>query len=385
MVRIAIFAVLAQLVISAVACGSKPKKHGKVSAYVTDWDLPTNISYDKLDHLLYSFAVPDKTGALGQFSVSQLQGVVKDAHAHGKAVSLAVGGNLVKTASSRDAWTDVLVKAVKDYDLDGLNLDWEYPNNPNGVACNAIDAHDTANFLSFVQLLRKKLQANFKSAKLITAAVSTSPFNDASGNPSSRLPGWAAAMDYFYIMAYDIAGNWKTDTSSNSPLYSTKYDDSSASVSIAAWSKAGIPKDQLVLGVPFYGFTIDTKVPITAKTGQSVPMNTNAIQGDQYDTKGADPCPGAVAAYSGEMQWRTIKELGILQNKNGWKSYWSSANKTPYAFKATDSQFVTFDDPKSLTLKAQYAKKQNLGGIMMWSLEMDDAEHSLLNALQAIY
>jgi Glycosyl hydrolases family 18 len=45
---------------------------------------------------------------------------------------------LVQTASSRDAWSDVLVKAVEDYDLDGLNLDWEYPNNANGVACNAM-------------------------------------------------------------------------------------------------------------------------------------------------------------------------------------------------------------------------------------------------------
>ncbi|KAH8547829.1 glycoside hydrolase superfamily [Umbelopsis sp. PMI_123] len=393
MVRLAIFSVVALLVSSSVACGSSPKTHGKVSAYVVDWELPTNISYNKLDHLLYSFAIPDKTGALGQFSVSQLQSVVKNAHAHGKAVSLAIGGwtgslyfsTLVQTASSRDAWSDVLVKAVKDYDLDGLNLDWEYPNDPNGVACNAKNAHDTANFLSFVQILRKKLQSNFKSAKLITAAVATSPFNDASGNPSTRLPGWADALDYFYIMAYDIAGTWKTDTSSNSPLYSSKYDDSSDSAAVAAWNKAGIPKNKLVLGVPFYGFTIDTEKAISAATGQNVPMNPNPIQGDQYDTKSADPCPGAVATYSGEMQWRTIKQLGILQNHNGWKSYWSSINKTPYAYKSSNKQFVTFDDPESLTLKAQYAKKQNLGGVMMWSLEMDDADHSLLNALQAVY
>lgn len=99
-------------------------------------------------------------------------------------------------------------------------------------------------------------------------------------------------------------------------------------------------------------------------------MNPTAIQGDQYDTKGADPCPGAVAAYSGEFQWRSIKAAGVLQNKNGWKSYWSSINQTPYAYKSSNKQFVTFDDPKSMTLKAQYAKKQHLGGVMMWSLEM---------------
>ncbi|GAB5587422.1 hypothetical protein Unana1_02322 [Umbelopsis nana] len=355
--------------------------------------LPTNISYNKLDHLIYSFAIPDKTGALGQFSASQLQTVVKEAHSHGKPVSLAVGGwtgslyfsSLISSASSRNTWADVLVKAVEQYNLDGLNLDWEYPNDPNGVSCNTKNAHDTANYLQFVQLLRKKLESKFKAHKLITAAVATAPFNDASGNPSKKLPGWAAALDYFYIMAYDIAGNWNTDTSSNAPLYSSKYDASSGSAAIAAWNKAGIPKSQIVLGVPFYGFTIDTKKPISASTGQNVPLNPTAIQGDQYDTKGADPCPGAVAAYSGEMQWRSIKAAGILHNQNGWKSYWSSVNKTPYAYKASAKQFVSFDDPQSVTLKAQYAKKQNLGGVMMWSLEMDDSEHSLLNALQAVY
>jgi chitinase len=66
------------------------------------------------------------------------------------------------------------------------------------------NAHDTANYLQFIQLLRKKLQSKFKSHKLITAAVATAPFNDASGSPSKKLPGWAAALDYFYIMVWKL-------------------------------------------------------------------------------------------------------------------------------------------------------------------------------------
>ncbi|KAJ2964637.1 hypothetical protein NQZ79_g522 [Umbelopsis isabellina] len=388
MLKIAFVSALATLLSAVAACN-----HGKITAYVTDWDLPSNISYSKLDHLVYAFAVPDKTGALSQFSTSQLKSVVSQAHANKKPVSLAIGGwtgslywsSLIASDSSRSKWADLLVDTVDEYNLDGLNLDWEYPNDPNGVACNQKNKDDTANYLKFVTLLRSKLKSKFKAHKLITAAVATAPFNDDTQNPSKRLPGWADVMDYFYIMAYDIAGNWNPDTSSNAPLFSGKYDGSSGSVAIAAWNKAGIPKDQLVLGVPFYGFTIDTKKPITAASGQSVPLNPTAIQGDQYDTKGADPCPGAVAAYSGEMEWRSVAAEGILQNKNGWKVYWDETNKTPYAYKASKKQFVSFDDAASLHLKAAYAKKQQIGGVMIWSLEMDDAEHTLLNALQAVY
>jgi hypothetical protein len=44
--------------------------------------------------------------------------------------------SLISSSSSRNAWSDVLVNTVEKYNLDGLNLDWEYPNDPNGVACN---------------------------------------------------------------------------------------------------------------------------------------------------------------------------------------------------------------------------------------------------------
>lgn len=85
------------------------------------------------------------------------------------------------------------------------------------------NAHDTANYLQFVQLLRKKLESKFKAHKLITAAVATAPFNDASGNPSKKLPGWAAALDYFYIMVSDEPSAYNSVSISVPIIYIHQY------------------------------------------------------------------------------------------------------------------------------------------------------------------
>ncbi len=42
----------------------------------------------------------------------------------------------------------------------------------------------------------------------------------------------------------------------------------------------------------------------------------------------------------------------------------------PYAFNG--NQWVSFDDQKMLQQKAQYIKKNNLGGGMVWALDLDD-------------
>lgn len=147
----------------------------------------------------------------------------------------------------------------------------------------------------------------------------------------------------------------------------TTSDDSA----VKAWKAAGIPAERIVLGVPFYGRVSKTLQPITASTGPYVKLDQSSqIQGDQYDTKSADPCPNATPSYSGQYEWRSIVEEGIAQNASGWTTYWDSTTETPYAFKSSDDEFLSFDDAHSLRAKANYANENGLGGVMLWSLEM---------------
>ncbi|KAI8357261.1 glycoside hydrolase superfamily [Blakeslea trispora] len=375
------------------------KAYGKhrLIGYVVDWELPKSINWGLFDHAVYSFSEPDAHGNMKSFSGSLLQSFTKKAHQHNVGVSISVGGwsgskffsSLVRTEANRKKFANNIVKLVSQYNLDGVNLDWEYPNDPNGMSCNQKNKKDTANYLAFIKLLRKTLDAKFPRAhKIITLAVSTTPFKDEHGNPTKHLDKeWARNVDSFYIMSYDVSGSWMNHAGPNAPYKpaSDSYYESSVIQSITAWHEAGIPKNQLVAGMPFYGTVLKTKQKVTSSTGLYVKLaNKGSIKGDKYDEYSADACPNAKKSYSGNYQWRSLVNDGIVKQQRGWKTYWDSRSMTPYAFNNNGNKVLTFDDAKSLRGKANYVKSQKLGGAMIWSLEMDDSQHTLLKSLQAV-
>lgn len=383
---------------SAQVTAQNSKIYGKhrLTTYVVDWEVPKSIQWNKLDHIAYAFAEPNAKGELKSYTAGTLKSVVSQAHKNKVGVSISVGGwsgskyfsTLLSSKSKMNTLTNNIVKMVDNFNLDGVNLDWEYPNDPNGVACNAKSPKDTANYLAFVQALRKALNKKYpKVHKLITIAVGTNPFNDEHQNPLKALnKGWASSVDSFYIMSYDISGSWMSKSGPNAPLKASpsRY-DSSVVQSVAAWHKAGIPSNKIVVGIPFYGTALKTNSAVTLKSRMYVPLaKPSAIKGDKYDELSADPCPGAKKSYSGSFQWRSIVSAGITKNKNGWKSYWDTTSSTPYAFRAKDKHLLSFDNAKSLKEKINYVKQHGLGGAMVWSLEMDDASHTLLGALQGV-
>ncbi|KAI8391324.1 glycoside hydrolase [Radiomyces spectabilis] len=357
-------------------------------------DLPKTIAWHKLDRVNYAFAVPDEHGQLTSFEPARLRLVVEHAHRFGKPVSLSVGGwtgsvhlsSLVRHKKSRKAFANKLVEATHQYNLDGIDIDWEYPNSADGVSCNQNHPQDTENLLKFFKVLREKLDKKYpKQRKLITAAVGATVFNDMNQEPSKWLDrGFAKHVDAFAVMAYDLMGPTSEFTEANAGLRSRR--GVSGSQAIQNWVSAGIPRDRILLGVPFYGYTTKIQTTINAASGMGVAISrpTQQIQGDQYDHMEKDPCQGAVAAYTGEYQWRSIAQDGILRNASGWHSYWDPVSLTPYAYNDKHQQFLTFDDPRSLGAKVQFVNNNQLGGIMLWSLEMDDAQHSLINALQPV-
>ncbi|KAI8338703.1 glycoside hydrolase superfamily [Chlamydoabsidia padenii] len=359
----------------------------KLSAYIVDWELPSKIAWSKLDHVYYAFAEPDRTGALGQFDKNQLRSVVKQAHSNKKTISLSVGGwsgslhfsNLVKTSSARASFAKKLVQAVKEYNLDGIDIDWEYPNDPNGVACNAKNPADTENFLALMKLLRKELG----NKKLITAAVSTAPFLNNKRQPSTSLShDWAKTVDFFNVMVYDLSGLWNSVSGANAALKNSA--EGSVETAIKQWKAAGIPSNKLVVGCPFYGYLARVRKPVTSRSERVAYTSSIQIKGDKYDTKSADPCHGAKAAFSGEYQYRSIVQEGIQQHRNSWRTYWDHKTLTPYAYNSKQKTLLTFDNPASLKAKAAYVVQNKLGGLMAWSLEMDDSKHSLLNSMQKV-
>jgi chitinase len=105
----------------------------------------------------------------------------------------------------------------------------------------------------------------------MTAAAGITPWKDSSGSPSSDVSGFAAALDYVAIMNYDEYGQWSTTVGPNAAL-----DDSCASSqqgsavsAVKAWTAAGIPANQLVLGVASYGHAFNVSKSEAFTTGSS--------------------------------------------------------------------------------------------------------------------
>lgn len=183
-------------------------------------------------------------------------------------------------------------------------------------------------------------------------------------------------------------GIFSQNSSANAPLEISNITNpmTSGAAAVQSWISAGIPSNKIYLGVPFYGYTHKTTAEINLETGIHVPFDRKIpqIKGDSYDDFAADPCPGSNRSFSGEMQWRTIEQRGIDRNASGWATFWDSTSQTPFAYKQDNQQFVTFDNPTSLRIKSHYVNEKRLGGVMLWSLEMDDTDHSLLEALQDV-
>jgi chitinase len=205
----------------------------KIVGYAPSWSTSADeIQYDKLTHINYAFVLPNTDGSLQSLpSPSLLQDIVSRAHANGVKVVVSVGGwndgddsgfvALAKTTEGRNRFTLAVVDLVNTYQLDGIDIDWEYPN-PGEEAEN------------FRLLMAQLAEAMHADNKLLTAAVI------ASGNTGNGILSEVFSyVDFLNLMAYDKSSG------DHSPY-------SYAETSIAYWSARGLPKDKLVLGVPYY-------------------------------------------------------------------------------------------------------------------------------------
>ncbi|KAG1147670.1 hypothetical protein G6F37_005651 [Rhizopus arrhizus] len=366
----------------------------KVIAYVLDWDIPKNVQWSKLDHIAYAFAEPDAKGNLKGFESGNLKSVVTQAHKNNVGVSISVAGwsgsihmsTLLNDVQSRETLVKNVVNMVQKYSLDGVNIDWEFPNSRDSIACASRNPNDTANLLTFIQLLRKSLDAKYpKVHKVITVAASVGPFLDSNGHAVRHFEsGWVSDVDYFYLMSYEYNGNWNDVAGPNAAIRGSSR-GWGVETTVNMWYNAGIPKNKMHVGITFYGKVLKTAQPITATSGMYVKLDGHTqIKGDKHDELAADPCPNAQPGYTGEYQWRSIVANGILENKNGWTTYWDEQSQTPYAYHAGSSTFLTYDNPKSFEAKLDYVKSQGLAGFMIWSLEMDDSKHTLLKSIQDV-
>ena len=351
------------LSVSGIAPATAPKKH-VVIGYVGGYKGLVNtdkIDATKMTHINYAFVDVQggkafltnlKTDSTNFRKLNLLKKKNKDLK-----ILISIGGwawsenfsDAVLTEASRELFAKSSVDIIRQYKLDGVDIDWEYPGMP-GEKGNVYRKEDKENFTLMFQAIRKELDVLEKETRqkklLTTATAGFASFLD-----NTEMGKAAVYLDYINLMTYDLFAGGIAAHHTN--LYPTKVYkmENSADNAIKAYMAAGVPAHKLVMGIAFYERVFNVENPVNKGIGDK-------RIGEKYG-KG----------------FTHVKDS--LINKNGFVAYLDKDAMAPYLFNATTNQFVTYDDELSVRNKCLYVMDKKMGGVMFWVYGSDPKEYLL--------
>ncbi|CAO3649621.1 unnamed protein product [Mucor hiemalis] len=369
---------------------------------------PSMIDFSKYTHIYYAFAIQNSAGvpvwadngifdmqlcsAYVQYGFPKL---VSLAHAAGTKVLVSVGGwsgstgfsLMAANSANRATFIKWNVDFIKQWETDGVDIDWEYPT-AKGAGCNAVNANDVNNLQSLIQELRAALTTNFpNNYKEITMAVHITPFGG--DTPVKDVSGFVPYMDRFHVMAFDVNGAWNSTSGPNAPFHNQPgYGYPYGFVEgIKSWMDAGVPANKIAGGIAYYGRAQTLTVSSDPTTQYSPAVSPNPPLGDSLDGPWQDAyCSSDSIPASGVWRWSYMRSQGLLTSPTTaaapWVRHYDNVTQTPWLYNPTNKQFISYDDPISLGVKAQYAVANDLAGVFAWSVDEENGE--LLAALTPV-
>jgi chitinase len=256
--------------------------------------------------------------------------------------------------STRNRFAASAAKFISENNLDGIDLDWEYPNQPG--AGNKYRAEDKTNFTLLLKAIRERLDSlgleNPGKEYLLTVATG----GDSAYVANTVLGDVSDYVDFINIMSYDLHNGNTKQAGHHTNLYISKYDSpfgDATDRAVKMHLDAGVPAEKINIGIPFYG----------RRWKHVVPVNNGLYQ---QSPSGGEGVP-----------YRIVKEA--LQDPL-FKRYWDSTALAPWLWNSRDSVFISYDDMSSIKIKMDYVKEHKLGGVMFWEYA-EDTDGSLLNAI----
>ncbi|CAG7836050.1 unnamed protein product [Allacma fusca] len=262
------------------------------------------------------------------------------------------------------------LQIVDQYGFDGVDIDWEHP--VTGGATEGIP-EDKQNYVQLMKELRQSFDEHqSKTGRSEKYLIS---FAGAAGqwtlDPGLDLPNLLKYADFANVMTYDYFGAWASKwgayTGSPSPLFYGNPKGFSGKVN-ADWTikyytcKSKRPH-QINMGVPFYGrYWENVGDPIDPSDGM-----WRLAQSVGGEFKG------------GFVPWKEVRESYL--SDPGFKQEFHEKAKVPYAFNPTTRVFLGYENPESLSYKVKYAEDYNVGGLMIWAVDQDDRDYTMLTAL----
>jgi len=348
---------------------------------------PEKIPLHQLTHIIFSFTkvIDGEMKFMNEAHKEKLRTLVaqRGKHPHIK-VMIACGGwgadgfsDMAHTAGNRKKFVQSVVDFNKEFQLDGLDIDWEYPAIP--AAGTGARPEDKQNFTLLMKELREALNTLEREQTLTFASAGWKPYYD-----NIELLEVMKHVDYMNIMTYDQVGSSSPYTGHHTPLglisekditetpaweYMDKrreeiekrgitFDPRSAERIVNFCIDQGVKLEQMVIGAAFY-----------SRAWSGVPPKNNGL----YQNNSGTPI--------GTNTYKQIREE--FEPNSAYQRYWDPVAQAPYLYNAKDSIFISYDDTVSVRKKTEYALNKKLGGIMFWQLGHDTKDGNGL--LKAIY
>ena len=266
------------------------------------------------------------------------------------------------TDAARQKLAESCVAFMKQNGFDGIDIDWEYPT-----------AQEKQNFTELLIELRRRLDAKGGADKrpyLLTIAAPAGASNLRNIDLGQIHPH----LDWINLMAYDFALPSRKVADFCAPLKSYdpaigKHATSNVDAAVQAYLRAGVPSDKLVVGTHFAGIG-----------WQGVPNTNNGLyQTNTGPAKGSWDAAGALP--TGSFDYKDITAHYLTT----YPRFWHADAQVPWLYSASTGIMISYEDPQSLGVKANYVLTNQLGGIMIWELSADDAQHSLVKAIAGLF
>lgn len=225
----------------------------KIVAYMPSYRDPSTVSdhkYKMITHLFYAFLAPSTTadGSLQSLEQPNRFATVKaKAKANNVKFGISIGptggatentyATIAGSATARANFVKNIVNFAVANQLDGVDMDWEYPRT-TGVN----DVNPNNNYTLLMKELGTELH---KVNKFLSAAITPGVY--ASSNRHAIAPEVYQYVDFFNIMQYDGPNYDSTE-----PLNHAPYNLSVNSLNFWLNTKA-MPRQKAIVGIPCYG------------------------------------------------------------------------------------------------------------------------------------
>jgi chitinase len=222
------------------------------------------------------------------------------------------------TPHGRKRFADSCVQLIKDYGFDGIDLDWEYPQNPEqGEQLLLLIQEIRKAMDEYAQTLTSGEYGGSNPPHFIISIAAPAGKSNYQNLPLGRL---SSALDFINLMGYDFSGAWDKVSGHQANLYACKTCPECTPFSIQSviddYVAAGVASDKIVLGMPLYGRAFTN----TTGFGQSYSgVGEGSWENGIWDYK-VLPKPGATehidertgASFSYDPNSKTLISYGAL-------------------------------------------------------------------------